>query len=141
MPGGWGDTLPDWIKEAITIERLIENVKHLKGEEPTGTDAEAVAYLYTASLTAPMDSDWIQIYLYLTRKVMLQNKKIEGDVPADIKVESINDHQQMELRRFKRWLYETRVRARQDKDRSERQEQKEQAKKQKEVLQPKMFEF
>ena len=72
---------------------------------------------------------------------MLQNKKIEGDVPPDIKVESINDYQQGELDRFKRWLYETRVRARQKKDRAERQEQKEQAKKAKEVLQPKMFSF
>jgi len=141
MPGGWGDSLPDWIKEAVTIERLIANAKQLKGEEPTGTDAEAVAYLYTASLTAPIDSDWTQIYLYLTRKVMLQNKKIEGDVPPDIKVESINDYQQMELRRFKRWLYETRVRARQDKDRAKRWEQREQEKKQKEVLQPRMFDF
>ena len=81
MPGGWGDTLPDWIKDAITVERLIENLKHLNGEEPTGTDAEAVAYLYTASLTAPMDRDWAEIYLYLTRKVMLQNKKIEATCP------------------------------------------------------------
>ena len=36
MPWGWGDTLPEWIKQAITLERLIENVKHLKGEEPAG---------------------------------------------------------------------------------------------------------
>ena len=34
MPGGWGDSLPDWIKEAVTIERLIANAKQLKGEEP-----------------------------------------------------------------------------------------------------------
>ena len=40
-PGGWGDTLPEWLKAAITLERLIENTKALKGEPPTGTDAEA----------------------------------------------------------------------------------------------------
>ena len=57
MPGGWGDTLPDWLKSAITLERLIENIKVIKGEEMTGTDAEACAYLYTASLTAPLDHD------------------------------------------------------------------------------------
>ena len=141
MPGGWRDTLPSWIKEAITIERLFENVKHLNGEEPTGTNAEAVAYLYTASLTAPMDRDWAEIYLYLTRKVMLQNKNIEGDVPPDIKVESINDYQQGELRRFKSWLYAIRVRARHDKDRADRRGQKERVKEKKEALQPKMFDF
>ncbi|GAI89077.1 unnamed protein product, partial [marine sediment metagenome] len=69
MPGGWGDTLPEWIKTAITLERLMMNMKVLKGEEMTGTDAEACAYLYTASLTAPMDHDWSQIYLYIATKV------------------------------------------------------------------------
>jgi hypothetical protein len=24
FPGGWGDTLPDWLKTAITLERLEE---------------------------------------------------------------------------------------------------------------------
>jgi len=40
-PGGWGDTLPDWLKNAITLERLEMNMRALKGEELTGTDAEA----------------------------------------------------------------------------------------------------
>ncbi|MFC1871040.1 hypothetical protein ACFLYF_01365 [Chloroflexota bacterium] len=30
-----------------------------------GTDAEVCAYLYTAGLSAPMDHDWSQIYLYV----------------------------------------------------------------------------
>jgi hypothetical protein len=34
------------------------NMKALKGEEMTGTDAEAYAYLYTASLTQPMGHDY-----------------------------------------------------------------------------------
>ncbi|MCK4387796.1 MAG: hypothetical protein KAW00_03395, partial [Dehalococcoidia bacterium] len=44
FPGGWGDTLPEWLKTSITLERLMENMKALKGESPTGTDAEACAY-------------------------------------------------------------------------------------------------
>ena len=51
FPGGWGDTLPDWLKETITLERLVMNMKALKGEEITGTDAEACAYLMTVSAT------------------------------------------------------------------------------------------
>jgi len=23
FPGGWGDTLPEWLKNAITLERLV----------------------------------------------------------------------------------------------------------------------
>ncbi len=55
-PGGWGDSLPEWLKNAITLERLTENMKASKEEQPTGTDAEACAYLNTASLTMPIDS-------------------------------------------------------------------------------------
>ena len=65
FPGGWGDTLPEWLKTAITLGRLTENIKVTKGEQPTGTDAEACAYLYTAALTMPLDSDWARIYLYI----------------------------------------------------------------------------
>jgi hypothetical protein len=65
FPGGWGDTLPEWLKNAITLERLEMTMKLLKGEEIVGTDAEACAYLMTLSLTQPMDSDWTQIYLYV----------------------------------------------------------------------------
>ncbi|MDD5700461.1 MAG: hypothetical protein PHU23_00300 [Dehalococcoidales bacterium] len=63
MPGGWGDTLPDWIREEITLERMVENMKAIKNEELMGTDAEVVAYLYTASLEAPMGHDWVEIYV------------------------------------------------------------------------------
>ena len=58
-PGGWGDTLPDWLKSAITLERLVMNMKEIRGEQPTGTDAETCAYLYTASFVAQLDNDWV----------------------------------------------------------------------------------
>ncbi len=38
FPGGWGDTLPEWLKNAVTLERLAMNMKALKGEEMTGTE-------------------------------------------------------------------------------------------------------
>ena len=40
FPGGWGDTLPEWLKNAITLERLAMNMKTLKGEEVTGIEIE-----------------------------------------------------------------------------------------------------
>jgi len=58
FPGGWGEDLPEWLKNAITLERLAMNMKALKGDKMTATDAEACAYLYTAALTQPMDHDW-----------------------------------------------------------------------------------
>lgn len=48
----------------------------------TATYAEASAYLYTASLEAPMYNDWTQIYLYVTVKVVSRGRdtKIPGDI-------------------------------------------------------------
>jgi len=139
FPGGWGDTLPDWLKTAITMERMIGNMKALKEEEPIGTDAEACAYLMTVSLTQPMDSDWTQIYLYVASQTYKRWEK--GEMPADIAVESISDYQMGELNRLKSWLYHQRVKARQEKDRAERRQEKEGAKAQREEEQPALFKF
>ena len=122
FPGGWGDTLPDWLKGAVTLERLEMNMKALKGEEMTGTDAEACAYLYTASLTQPMGHDWTQIYLYVAGRV--NDRWSKGDMPEDIRVESLTTDQARELKRLKEWLYHKRTLARQDGERAERREKK-----------------
>ena len=139
FPGGWGDTIPDWLKNAITLERLEMNMRELKGEEPTGTDAEACAYLYTAALTQPMDYDWGQIYLYIATKVYGRWGKSE--VPGDVKVESLRDDQMADLNRLKRWLYQQRTRARLERGRAEKRQKAEAAKAELEVMQPSLFDF
>lgn len=139
FPGGWGDTLPEWLRGAITMERLIENMEAIKGTEITGTDAEACAYLYTASLTAPMDHDWSQIYLYVATQTYKRCGK--NQMPSNIAVDSINDYQLRELNRLKAWLYRQRVKVRTEKDRAERRERREEAEAQREVEQPALFEF
>ena len=143
VPGGWGDTLPEWLKTAITLERMVMNMKAHKGEEMTGADTEACAYLYTASLTAPLDHDWAQIYLYVASKVYKgwRSKDSGVEVPKDIWVESLDDGQKRDLDRLKEWLYRTRTRARQDKDRGERRQKRGEEAATKEELQPKMFDF
>jgi hypothetical protein len=82
FPGGWGDSIPEWLKNAITLERMMDDMKSLKGEEATGTDAEACAYLMTASLTQPIDSDWTNIYLYIAGKTYARWNK--NEIPEDI---------------------------------------------------------
>ena len=137
FPGGWGDTIPEWLKTAITMERMIGNMRALKGEEPIGTDAEVCAYLMTLSLTQPMDSDWTQIYLYVAGQTYKRWEK--GEMPADIVVESISEYQMGELSRLKSWLYYQRVKARQEKDRAERGREKEKAKARRELERPALF--
>ena len=139
FPGGWGDTLPEWLKNAITLERLEMNMRALKGEEMTGTDAEACAYLYTVGLTAPMDHDWSQIYLYIAGKTYARHNG--NQVPDDIQVESLNNYQMTELNRLKSWLYRKRAQVRQEGDRIERRQAKEEVEAQREAEQPALFEF
>jgi hypothetical protein len=139
FPGGWGDTLPDWLKNAITLERLAMNMRALKGAEMTGTDAEACAYLYTASLTQPMGHDWTQIYLYIATKVYRQWGK--NEMPSDIAVDKLDDEQMRDLNRLKAWLYQRRTTIRLDRDRAERRQKKEEEAARRKAEQPALFEF
>ena len=139
FPGGWGDTLPEWLKGAITMERLMMNVESLKTGQMTGTDAEACAYLMTVSLTQPIDSDWTQIYLYVAGKVYERHK--QGELPEDIRVESLRDDQVRDLDRLKDWIYRQRTRIRLERDRAERRQQREEAAAERKIEQPALFEF
>lgn len=138
FPGGWGDTLPEWLKTSITLERLEMNMRSLKGEEPTGTDAEACAYLMTVSLTQPMDSDWTQIYLYVASKTYVRWGK--NELPNDIRVDSLSAQQTADLKRLKEWLYRRHTTARQEAERTERRQQKEDEINKRKLEQPALFE-
>ena len=139
FPGGWGDSLPDWLKQAITLERLAMNMKALKGEEMTGTDAEVCAYLYTAGLTQPMGRDWGQIYLYIATKTYRQWGK--NEMPGDIAVDSLNDEQMRDLNRLKEWLYRKRTQIRLDHDQAERRQRREEEAVRRKAEQPALFQF
>jgi hypothetical protein len=140
-PGGWADSLPEWIRNAITIERLIENIRGLKEGNPTATDAEACAYLFTACLCFPFDQDWTEIYLYVTHQVMSRHRQ-GVEVPQDIKVDSLNDQQVHDLRRLKDFIYQKRAEDRQERERGERRQQREEVAAKKKREQPSLaFKF
>ena len=123
MPGGWGEDLPDWLRKRVTVERLCENLLALKeSRELTATDAEAACYLFTASLTAPIGSDWTQIYLYVAGGEMKNEAKTE--MPSDLKVEALSEYQLHELKQLKNWIYQQRVKHREDKKRGLRREER-----------------
>ena len=91
----------------------------------TGTDAEACAYLYTASLTQPMDNDWTQIYLYIATKIYEKWRTRDAGVtmPEDIRVESLRDDQMADLNRLKDWIYRQRTRIRLERDKTKQRQQ------------------
>ena len=122
MSGGWGDDLPEWLRTRVTLERLCENMQAVReGRELTATDAEAACYLFTASLTAPMGSDWTQIYLYVA------GGEMKDKMPEDIKVESLTESQWRDLKHLKAWIYQQRLKHRKAKARGERRAAKEEA--------------
>jgi len=139
FPGGWGDTLPEWLRNAITLERLEMNMKALKGEEMTGTDAEACAYLYTAALTQPMDHDWGQIYLYIATQTYRRWGK--NEMPPDIAVDNLDEEQMRDLNRLKEWIYRRRTKIRLERDRAEQRQRKEEEAAKRQAEQPALFDF
>ena len=100
-PGGWGADTPAWLKQQATIERLAL----AKSGIQTATDAEAAIYLMSASLEAPLDHDWTEIYLYVAHKSLVAHGR---EVPKDLKVENITQYQQHKLDRMKSWIYAAR---------------------------------
>ena len=124
MPGGWGDSLPDWLKQAITLERLIANIEGLKTGTMTATDAEVCAYLFTASLEAPLDHDWSQIYFYVATRVYERHRTKDSGVtmPEDIRVTELTRDQERDLSHLKDWIYATRLKHRKVREHDQRKE-------------------
>lgn len=82
----WAETIPKWLKDEIASERMINGLIDVAMQKNTAQkvgDAEIVAYLMTASLSGPLDSNFTDIYLYLSAKLMLKTKRIkkEEDLP------------------------------------------------------------
>ncbi len=138
-PGGWGDTLPGWLKQAIILERLVMTMKSFKGEVMRAGDCEACAYLYTALLEAPPDHDWADIYIYVTNKAIKDHKK--GEIPPDLVVESLSNYQMGKLNHLKHWLYERRIKAREDSERADRRQEKEKVTATRAAKRPMLFDF
>ncbi|MCL0058438.1 hypothetical protein M1O47_01945 [Dehalococcoidia bacterium] len=121
-PSPWKEDIPQWIKDQIIMERLVMNMEVLRGEQPTGTDAEALAYLIPASLEHPIGRDWTDIYMYLVTTVSIRAGK---ELPGNIRVETLSEYLMRKLNHLKSWLYQQRVKARLERERGERRKMKE----------------
>lgn len=99
-PSGWHDTIPEWMKAEVTLQRLIQN---MKGKEEMATDIEALIYLYTASLVAPFNESWTNVYVYLTKKCMEARGK---EWPKDMGTPTLTEHQNALLNDLKEWIWQ-----------------------------------
>lgn len=92
-PGGWEDTVADWMKARAVRERLD---KVLNGGWEEATDAEVACYLYTASLAQPLTRTWAEIYFFVVAKLMPQVRDVIADTPQEL-----DSYQQSELQTMK----------------------------------------
>lgn len=101
---GWAASITSAQKLRIHVERL-KQVKEMNGEKITmATDYEAMIYISTVSLSAPLDRMWLRIFFYLFKKFYPKRSDFIPDYEA-----KLNPHMDMgELNRLKRWLYKSR---------------------------------
>ncbi|MCB0094181.1 MAG: hypothetical protein KDE50_00890 [Caldilineaceae bacterium] len=77
----WAETLPDWMLPAIYADRA-ELIAREAGEGMVGelaTPLEVVAYMYPATLDAPLSYEWVQVYLYCGQAALTKHHKLPAD--------------------------------------------------------------
>jgi hypothetical protein len=98
-PGGWEDTLPPRVWEMIRFERFIQQMKAKGKKVEESTDAEALAYIYSAALVAPMGHEWTNIYLWLGKDLLP-----ETDAPGTVAPKALSQNEVKMLADLKRWI-------------------------------------
>jgi hypothetical protein len=96
-----GGEPPRQLKEDIKKEWK----KHPKRK--TATDLEALAYLSSSSLTAPLDGEHTRIYLYLSRKYLKSKgwKKFDGSMAFLKEHKLLSDYEKRLLQKLKDWIW------------------------------------
>ena len=105
----WADTIPDWLLEEIKAERLIYGLAGISNPEvPKVGDAEVIAYLMTASLRAPMPSEYVEVYVYLTASLMKKRDKEIPDFMTEKLEHGLTRYEQQTLEDIKSKIYTAR---------------------------------
>ena len=101
------DSIPEQLRYHIQIERLAQAAKtpcSAKIEE--ATDAEAMAYMMTASFVAPLNHEGYGIYTHLFGKYAESaGLQVLDDLKEDIeRYRQLDRHLESQLHDLKRWL-------------------------------------
>jgi hypothetical protein len=100
---GYERSLPQNLCDDIILHRLIQN---LKGETGVASWPEVCAYLMTTSLEHPFNRDWTEIYEYAFAQYVGPDRIPKGSLTY-LKTE-LDRQQEIELLRFREWLWKTR---------------------------------
>lgn len=110
---GWAETIPQWLKDEIASERMINGmINIITKEKDSFSDAEMVVYLMTASNRAPLPHNLTEIYLYLTGKLLIKHKGLTKETLPDFMMEiskkGLTEDQERELKDLRSQLLNTR---------------------------------
>jgi hypothetical protein len=119
-PSPWGEDIPENLKQQIPLERLLMNAKvaHEGKGVPVG-DVEALVYMFPRTMESSMTSEQFRIYIHLFNQAM---KFMRMEVPENLKQkkhEELNHYEMGQLDDLKRFIWDRRVKARNEKTRSE----------------------
>ena len=99
------DQPPENLRQDIQVARLLQCAKH----ENMATEEEAMWYISTASLVAPLDHDWYEIYMYLCRKWLIKKNKELPDFLKEPITLSNSGIQENDLANLRHWIYKKQV--------------------------------
>lgn len=102
-----------WARDMVSLQRLA---LLMKKEYEIATDVECMLYMFPATMEAPISYEWTQIYLYVCTKSL---QFVGREVPADIKVETLDKYFMSQLIELKRWIYARRTKHRRAREKSE----------------------
>lgn len=78
--GGWQDSIPSWLLEAIPVARFEAIATEVEsGVVGLATAEELLACLYPATMIAPMKHQWYQVYMYVGNEVLTKHKKLPSE--------------------------------------------------------------
>lgn len=103
FPSSWQASCPRQMMEIVPMARM----KVLASGEYTASIVECAVYLYPASLEAPLDHDWAEVYLYCCTQY-IKTWRRDTMLPADICVEQLSNYRKEMLMRLRRWIYDKR---------------------------------
>jgi len=102
-PSGWDLSLPEWLRQAVTEERLARlatgDGDGLPASAGLATLAEALAYLYCAGLTVPLSHEWAEIYGNLAARYMADRG---ATLPEDMQPRDFTDYEERLLDELRR---------------------------------------
>ena len=88
----------DIVTEKIVVKVMMERLSDLLSE--TATDYEAMVYLHTASLAAPLSEEWQNIYAYLFSKYHPREARKIG-----VYRDELTEAERRKLLNLKKWIY------------------------------------